>query len=213
MHPPQHGRFISLEGLDGAGKSTHLTWLTGFLAQQQIDHVVTREPGGTPLGEELRALLLHRPMHLETEALLMFAGRCEHLHTVIEPALARGQWVVCDRFSDASFAYQGGGRGLDIARLQQLEQWVQQRGNTLLQPALTLLFDVPLEVSRARLAGTRELDRFEREHDAFFERVRDAYHARAAQSGGRIRVIDATREVAVIQAELAGIMQAFIAQS
>ncbi|MBV8658059.1 MAG: dTMP kinase [Burkholderiales bacterium] len=211
MQSPQHGRFISLEGLDGAGKSTHLTWLTSFLAQQGVDHLVTREPGGTPLGEKLRALLLYESMHLETEALLMFAGRSEHLHTVIEPALTRGQWVVCDRFSDASFAYQGGGRGLDIARLQQLEQWVQRRGDHLLQPDLTLLFDVPLEVSRARLAASRELDRFEREHDAFFLRVREAYHARAAQSGGRIRVIDATRDVASIQAELETIMLAFIA--
>ncbi|QDQ25699.1 dTMP kinase [Chitinimonas arctica] len=202
------GRFISLEGLDGAGKSTHLSWLTAHLAERGIDHLVTREPGGTPLGEQLRELLLKQPMHLETEALLMFAVRREHLAQVIEPALAAGRWVVCDRFTDATHAYQVGGRGLALDKFTMLEQWVQGREQGLLQPDLTLLFDVPLEVSRARLANGRELDRFEREQDAFFERVRDAYHARAAASAGRMRVIDASRSITAIQAELAQLLAA-----
>jgi dTMP kinase len=196
-------RFISLEGLDGAGKSTHLAWLTAWLRGQGIDPVLTREPGGTPLGESLRTLLLEQPMHLETEALLMFAARREHLAQVIEPALATGRWVVCDRFTDASFAYQGGGRGLATDKLEQLERWVQQRDGGLVTPDLTLLFDVPLTVSRSRLAQGRTLDRFEREHDAFFERVRAAYHARAAAHPARFLVVDATQPVADIQATLA----------
>lgn len=200
------GRFITLEGLDGAGKSTHLAWLEGHLRARGIDFVLTREPGGTPLGEKLRELLLSEPMHIDTEALLMFAVRREHLAQVIEPALAAGRWVVSDRFTDASFAYQGGGRGLGTARLEQLERWVQGRDEGLIEPDLTLFFDVPLEVSRQRMANGRQLDRFEREHDAFFERVRAAYHAREAAAGGRIRRIDATRSIDVIQAELAGIL-------
>ncbi len=199
------GKFISLEGLDGAGKITHLAWLTALLKQRGIDHVVSREPGGTPLGEKLRGLLLNEEMNLETEALLMFATRREHLAKVIEPALAAGQWVVCDRFTDATYAYQVGGRGLDLEKFNTLEQWVQGRADGVLQPDLTLLFDVPLEVSRARMANGRDLDRFEREQDAFFVRVRHAYHERAAASGGRIKVIDATRTLDVIQDELAQI--------
>lgn len=202
----QRGRFISLEGLDGAGKSTHLAWLTAHLHAQGIDHLVSREPGGTPLGEKLRTLLLSEEMDLETEALLMFAARREHLAGLIEPALARGQWVLCDRFTDATYAYQVGGRGLALDKFTALEQWVQGRPTGLLQPDLTLLFDVPLAVSRARLANGRELDRFEREQDAFFERVRSAYHARAAASQGRLRIIDADRPLAAIQAELAAIL-------
>ncbi|GLR13555.1 thymidylate kinase [Chitinimonas prasina] len=200
------GRFISLEGLDGAGKSTHLAWLTAALTARGVDHLVTREPGGTPLGEKLRELLLHEPMHLETEALLMFATRREHLAQVIEPALAQGRWVVCDRFTDATYAYQVGGRGLDLAKFEALEQWVQGRAAGLLQPDTTLLFDVPLAVSRARLAGARELDRFEREQDAFFERVRAAYHARASASHGRLVVLDASKPVAEVQADLAQVL-------
>ncbi|MDD5330139.1 MAG: dTMP kinase, partial [Sulfuricella sp.] len=140
----KNAKFITLEGVDGAGKSTHLNWLAERLRSQGKPVLVTREPGGTPLGEALRELLLHQAMHLETEALLMFAARREHLDKVILPALAQGTWVISDRFTDASFAYQGGGRGLDEARLQILEQWVQKD----LQPDLTLLFDVPLEISR-----------------------------------------------------------------
>lgn len=203
-------RFISLEGLDGAGKSTHLAWLTAELTARGVDHIVTREPGGTPLAEKLRALLLGEAMHLETEALLMFAARREHLAAVIEPALAAGRWVVCDRFTDATYAYQVGGRGLDIAKFAQLEQWVQGRGGRLLEPDLTLLFDVPIAVSRARLANGRELDRFEREADAFFGRVRAAYWQRAASAGTRMRVVDASRSLDLIQAELSTIVKQLV---
>ncbi|HBD32184.1 MAG TPA: dTMP kinase, partial [Cupriavidus sp.] len=155
------GKFITFEGIDGAGKSTHIEWVAERL-RVRANVVTTREPGGTPLGEDLRQLLLHRKMHLETEALLMFAARREHIAEVIEPALARGDWVISDRFTDATFAYQGGGRGLALDRLAALEQWVQGG----LQPDLTLLFDVPLETASARLAGAREPDKFEAESRA-----------------------------------------------
>ncbi|MBB5018695.1 dTMP kinase [Chitinivorax tropicus] len=199
-------RFITLEGIDGAGKSTHLTWLTQWLARHAIDHIITREPGGTPLGEQLRALLLHEPMHLETEALLMFAGRREHLHQVIQPALAAGRWVVSDRFTDASFAYQGGGRGLSEAKLRELEHWIGG-----IQPDLTLLFDVPLAVSQARMASSRQLDRFEQEQSDFHARVRQAYLDRAHAYPQRFRIIDASRPIADIHAELTHLMETFIA--
>lgn len=193
------GKFITLEGLDGAGKSTHLNWLVARLRATGPIVVQTREPGGTPLGEKLRALLLSEPMHLETEALLMFAARREHIAQVIEPALASGEWVVCDRFTDASFAYQGGGRGLDRQKLAQLERWVQ--GD--LQPDLTLLFNVPTDLARQRVVGmNRELDRFEREQAEFFDRVRAEYLARAEASRDRIRVIDATASIDKIQNQL-----------
>lgn len=186
------GKFITLEGVDGAGKSTHLGWLVEFLRQHGQQVVSTREPGGTPLGEKLRELLLHEPMHLETEALLMFAARREHLDKVILPALERGQWVVSDRFTDASFAYQGGGRGLMPKKLEALENWVQDG----LQPDLTLLFDVPVELAQARLKTTGNApDRFEQEQKAFFERVRHAYLARAEREPKRIICIDATQTV------------------
>ncbi|MBX9694985.1 MAG: dTMP kinase, partial [Cyanobacteria bacterium] len=161
------GKFITLEGIDGAGKSTHLARLVELLGERGKTVVQTREPGGTPLGEKLRELLLSEPMHLETEALLMFAARREHLAQVIVPALERGDWVVCDRFTDASFAYQGGGRGLAVAKLETLEAWVQEG----LNPDLTLLFDVPTDVALGRVKGMgRELDRFEQEKGEFFER-------------------------------------------
>lgn len=192
------GKFITLEGIDGAGKSTHLDWLRETLEQRGHEVVVTREPGGTPLGETLRGLLLNHHMHLETEALLMFASRREHLAEVIVPALEQGKWVISDRFTDASFAYQGGGRGIDEARLGILEDWVQQG----LQPDLTLLFDVPLEVARQRLSANASLDRFEQEQQDFFQRVRAAYLRRAAQFPERIRVIDSARSLPVIRAEL-----------
>lgn len=191
-------KFITLEGIDGAGKSTHLNWLAERLRSQGKNVLVTREPGGTPLGEALREMLLHQAMHLETEALLMFAARREHLDKVIIPALRQGTWVVSDRFTDASFAYQGGGRGLDEAKLIILEQWVQHD----LQPDLTLLFDVTLEVSRQRLARNVSLDRFEQEKQDFFQRVRDAYLNRAAQFPNRIRIIDSSRTVNEIQVKL-----------
>ena len=195
------GRFITFEGIDGAGKSTHIDWVAGRL-RERATVVTTREPGGTPLGEDLRGLLLHRKMDLETEALLMFAARREHIAEVIEPALARGDWVISDRFTDATFAYQGGGRGLPRARLEVLEQWVQ--GD--LQPDLTLLFDVPLETAAERLAGAREPDKFEAESRAFFARTRDEYLRRAAEAPQRFRVIDATRSIDEIRVTLEEIL-------
>jgi len=190
------GKFITFEGIDGAGKSSHVEWLASLLRDQGKVVHVTREPGGTELGEKLRELLLHKSMHLETETLLMFAARREHLAKVIEPALASGEWVVCDRFSDATYAYQGGGRGLDRAKLQQLEQWVHGH----LQPDLTLLFDLPLEVARERIAlASRVLDRFEQERADFHERVRQAYLERAHSSPARIRVIDAQQSIEKIR--------------
>jgi len=193
------GKFIAFEGIDGAGKSSHVEWLAGRLrAQGRVVHV-TREPGGTELGEKLRELLLGTPMHLETETLLMFAARREHLAQLIEPALACGEWVVCDRFSDATYAYQGGGRGLDRTKFQQLEHWVH--GD--LQPDLTLLFDLPLDVARERIVlANRVLDRFEQERVDFHERVRQAYLERAHAASSRIHVIDAQKGMAEIQATL-----------
>lgn len=184
------GRFISFEGIDGAGKSTQHAWMVEHLRCQGRTVVATREPGGTPLGEKLRALLLAEPMHLETEALLMFAARREHVAQVIEPALARGEWVVCDRFVDASFAYQGGGRGLDWKKLEVLASWVLGE----LQPDLTLIFDAPVAVAQQRLhAATSQPDRFEQEQSEFFERVRAAYLRIASENPARVRLIDATQ--------------------
>jgi dTMP kinase len=192
------GRFITFEGIDGAGKSTHLEFVATLLRENGSEVVLTREPGGTALGEALRELLLHQAMHLETEALLMFAARREHIAQVIEPALVRGAWVISDRFTDASFAYQGGGRGLSVEKLQALEQWVHPQ----LQPDLTLLFDVPLEVARARLDATRTLDKFEQEKAEFFTRTREGYLQRAAAFPQRFRVIDSTRPKEAVQAQL-----------
>ncbi len=198
------GRFITLEGVDGAGKSTQVAWLAERLRQAGKDVVLTREPGGTPLGERLRELILNEPMHLETEALLVFAARREHLAQVILPALAAGRWVVSDRFTDATYAYQGGGRGLGEGRIAILERWVQAS----LQPDLTLVFDVPIEVARQRLEGSAAaLDRFEREQGPFFQRVRNAYLSRAAASNGRMIVIDSNRPPELIKNELEEIVQ------
>ncbi|CAB5515617.1 dTMP kinase [Achromobacter anxifer] len=202
------GRFITLEGVDGAGKSTHTVWIADFLRAQGLDVVSTREPGGTPLGEKLRALLLSDPMGLDTETLLMFAARCEHQRQVIEPALARGAWVVCDRYTDATYAYQGGGRGLGAARVAALEDWMQAGS-----PDRTWLFDVPLEVARARLADAREPDRFEREGAAFFERTREAYHARAKADPERIRVVDSTQTIAQVRAGLEAGLRELLGQA
>jgi len=196
------GKFITFEGIDGAGKSTHIGFVTDWLTRRGKTVVSSREPGGTPLGEKLRDLLLHDKMHLETEALLMFASRREHIAQVIEPALDRGDWVLSDRFTDASFAYQSGGRGLDRSKLEALEHWVHPR----LQPDLTLLFDVPLEVARQRLDATRTLDKFEREQEEFFEKCRNEYLRRAAQFPERIVVVDSTASIETIQLQLAEIL-------
>jgi dTMP kinase len=198
------GKFITLEGMDGAGKTTHLEWLREKLAARGIALTVTREPGGTPLGEALRKLLLdnHDPRHPDTEALLMFAARREHIAQVIEPALAAGHCVLCDRFTDATYAYQAGGSGMAWERVAELEQWVQGA----LQPDLTLYFDLDPAVGRARARQAREPDRFEREKQAFYERVRAAYLRRAAEHPRRIRVIDASRTISEIQLELEAVI-------
>lgn len=185
------GKFITFEGIDGAGKSTHLAFAANWLHDRGKTVITTREPGGTVLGEKLRELLLHEKMHLETEALLMFAARREHLAQVIEPALMRGDVVISDRFTDATFAYQGGGRKLDLEKLAVLEKWVHPH----LQPDLTLLFDVPLDVARARLDTSRALDKFEQEREDFFAATRAEYLRRAAQFPERFRIIDSTQSI------------------
>lgn len=196
------GKFITFEGIDGAGKSSHVEWLAQWLRDHGKTVVVTREPGGTALGERLRELLLNEPMHLETETLLMFAARREHIAQVIEPALARGEWVICDRFSDATYAYQGGGRGLDRAKFATLEHWVHAH----LQPDLTLLFDLPLDIARERIVlANRVLDRFEQERVDFHDRVRQAYLDRALHHGNRMRVIDANQPLEDIRKVLENI--------
>lgn len=199
----QGGKFITFEGIDGAGKSTHIGFVSDFLSRHGKTVTATREPGGTPLGEKLRDLLLHEKMHLETEALLMFASRREHIAQVIEPHMARGHWVLSDRFTDASFAYQSGGRGLAREKMEALERWVHSG----LQPDLTFLFDVPLEVARQRLDATRTLDKFEREQGAFFQRCRDEYLRRAREFPDRIVVLDSTGSIAGIRAKLASVLE------
>jgi len=194
------GLFITLEGIDGAGKSTQLTWLREFFENQGRAVLLTREPGGTVLGEVLRTLLLNpaEAMHAETEALLIFAARREHLARVILPALADGKVVLCDRFTDATYAYQGYGSGVELNKLGVLEQWVQGS----LRPDLTLLLDVPVEIGRQRTAGSREADRFERERAEFFERVRQGYLQRARDEPQRVFVADASGQPADIQKRL-----------
>ena len=195
------GRFITFEGVDGAGTSSQHVWAVEHLRSKGFDVVSTREPGGTPLGEKLRGLLLSDPMHLETEALLMFAARREHIEQVIRPALARGAWVLSDRFTDASFAYQGGGRGLDVKKLEQLEHWVQDG----LQPDRTFIFDLPIVEAQQRQAQRQNNgagpvpDRFEQEKADFHERVRQAYLERAASAPQRMRVIDANLPLSAIK--------------
>jgi len=203
---PVRGKFITFEGIDGAGKSTHIGFVTELIKSHGKLVVASREPGGTPLGEKLRDLLLHEKMHLETEALLMFASRREHIAQVIEPGLASGAWVLSDRFSDASFAYQSGGRGLDRAKMEALEAWVHPH----LQPDLTLLFDVPLEVARERLDATRTLDKFEQEQGEFFARCRAEYLRRAAQFPERFIVVDSTRSIEATQQTLREALEKFL---
>jgi len=196
------GKFISLEGMDGAGKSTHIPSIISQLQQRGVEVVSTREPGGTALGERLREILLHEPMHPETEAMLMFSARREHIAQVIQPALARGAYVLTDRFSDATYAYQCGAKGVAAEKIMQLEQWVQMG----LQPDLTLLFDVPPEVSLQRLSTARAPDKFEREGLAFFEQLRSSYLQRAAQFPQRFRVIDANQPLEKVKVLVADII-------
>lgn len=201
MNPPR-GRFITLEGVDGAGKSSHVDALAAAIVALGHRVVTTREPGGTRIGEQLRELLLHTPMTHEAETLLMFAARSEHVAQVIRPALVRGDWVLCDRFSDATYAYQGAGHGVEAARIAELERFVHDD----CRPDLTLLFDVPPEVSRERLeralAEGRELDKFEVEREDFFLRVRGAYLARAAAEPARFRIVDSAQPREQVRAQL-----------
>lgn len=197
------GLFITLEGVDGAGKSSHVAWLAEHFRTANRTVVLTREPGGTPVGERLREIVLHESMHPETEALIMFAARREHVEKVIRPALARGEVVISDRFTDASFAYQCGGRGLAEARLEVLEKWVHGE----LQPDLTLLFDVPNDIAQSRLTAARAPDRFEREKLDFHARVREAYLRRAEKFPQRIRVVDGSRSLEEVRAQVAAIVE------
>ena len=202
------GKFITLEGLDGAGKSTHLAGLAQVLRERGLTVRTTREPGGTALGERLRQLLLDRDqrLHPETETLLMFAARHEHLDKIIRPALAAGAWVLCDRFTDATFAYQSGGSGVSWARIEALERWVHAD----LQPDLTVYLDVPPELGRARRDRIKAPDRFEQEAEAFFERVRAAYLRRAREAPARIRVIDASAMIPEIARHLENVLDELI---
>lgn len=202
------GYFISFEGIDGAGKSTHIDSFCKLMKERfpSREVVLTREPGGTPLGEQLRSLLLDAPMNLETEALLMFAARREHIAQVIEPALLAGKVVISDRFTDASFAYQGGGRGLSISKLNDLEKWVQGRPDgSILQPNLTILFDLPGEIAEARRSKVRAPDKFEKMNLDFFDKVRQEYLRRANENPLRFHLVDATKTPDAIWSELEAI--------
>jgi dTMP kinase len=198
MSSKKRGKFITLEGMDGAGKSTHIPNIIAALKARGVEVVSTREPGGTRLGEQLRALLLHDAMHAETETLLMFAARREHIANVIEPALKRGAYVLSDRFTDATYAYQCGAKGVASNKIKQLEKWVQGK----LQPDLTLLFDVPVEISMKRLTIAREPDKFEREDAKFFEKLRHAYLKRAEENSVRFRVINANQALDKVKKEV-----------
>ena len=199
----RQGRFITFEGIDGAGKTTHINALEAAWREAGHEVVRTREPGGTPLAEKLRELFLHDAMDPLTEALLVFAARRDHLATVIEPALARGAWVLCDRFTDATFAYQGGGRGFDAQVLGTLETWVQAGR----QPDLTLLFDLPPAVAAQRLAAARQPDRFEAQDQAFFERVRQAYLQRQQGQPDRFIVIQADQSQQAVAQQIRQALQ------
>jgi dTMP kinase len=192
------GRFVTFEGIDGAGKSTQIAFVDGWLRGRGVDVLLTREPGGTPIGESLREMILQRPMQPRTETLLMFAARCEHVLAVIEPALAAGRWVLCDRFTDATYAYQSGGRGIPEADVAALARWVHPG----LQPELTVLFDLEPRIAAERLARARRSDRFETEQRDFFNRVRQHYLGRARAEPGRFVVVDTSQDKAVVQAKL-----------
>lgn len=203
------GLFITLEGPEGAGKSTNREYLAERLREQGVDVLLTREPGGTPLAERIRELLLDpsdEPMAADAELLLVFAARAQHLQQVIRPALTKGSVVLCDRFTDATYAYQGGGRGLSIERIAQLEQFVQGE----LRPDLTLIFDLPVEIGLARAAARGRLDRFEQEGRGFFEAVRQAYLQRAEQAPQRYRVLDAGQTLAQVQADIDALLPSLL---
>ena len=199
MQNKSRGKFLTLEGIDGAGKSSHTKFIAERIRSQGFAVVTTREPGGTELGETLRTMLLNEKMHADTEALLMFASRSEQLAVIIEPALAAGKWVICDRFTDSTYAYQCGGRGLSAVRTALLENWVHGH----LQPDITFLFDAPLAVARDRLdKNALKPDKFEREQNDFFVKVRGAYLQRAARFPQRIKVVNSARSIAEIESDL-----------
>lgn len=203
----RRGRFITLEGIDGAGKSSHVHWIARFLRDRGIRVIVTREPGGTPAGEKLRRLMLksRQRLHAETETLLMFAARREHLARVIGPTLKKGIWVLCDRFTDATYAYQSGGSGVPWNKISALEQWVHPD----FQPDLTILFDIRPVIGRQRAGRKRNPDRFEREREAYYRRVRDGYRRRAAGDAKRIRLLDAEGTRSEVRKRLAIILSRF----
>lgn len=203
------GVFITVEGIEGVGKTTNMAFVQNFLQSHGVELTVTREPGGTPLAEKVRALLLDHSdevLNEDAELLLVFAARAQHLSQLIKPALEKGNWVLSDRFTDATYAYQGGGRGLSINMISQLEQSVQ--GD--LRPDLTLLLDVPVDVGLARAGQRGELDRFEREKRAFFENVREAYLSRAAAEPARFAIIDASQTLEKVQADIAAALTPFL---
>lgn len=205
------GKFITLEGSEGAGKSTAMEAVQSWAQQAGLDFVITREPGGTPLAEKIRELLLDKnqtSMSDDTELLLMFAARAQHINELIQPSMATGQWVICDRFTDATYAYQGGGRGIDNERIAQLEQWVQGE----LRPDLTLLLDLPVEQGLARAGQRGDLDRFEQEQTAFFERVRAAYLDRARQFPRQYRIIDASQDIDLVRDQIFQVLTNFMEQ-
>ncbi len=201
-----HGRFITVEGTEGVGKSSNITFIQETLQKAGIDVVATREPGGTQLGEEVREMLLdhrHSGMSVDAELLLMFAARAQHIEQVIQPALKQGQWVLCDRFTDATYAYQGGGRGIPNERIATLERWVQDT----LRPDMTVLLDLPVEIGLARAAERGVADRFEKEQQTFFEQVRQAYLVQAQKTPERYRIIDASRTLDEVQQQIAAVLQ------
>lgn len=203
------GKFITMEGTEGVGKSSNMAFVEQYLKQAGIEVVVTREPGGTPLAEKIRDMLLDARQDAicdDTELLMMFAARAQHLNELILPALEKGQWVLCDRFTDASYAYQGGGRGIAMSRIAELEQWVQ--GD--LRPDLTLLLDMPVSAGLERAGNRSEPDRFEQEKQAFFENVRNCYLERARTYSERFRVIDAQPALEDVQAQIASILEGYI---
>jgi dTMP kinase len=203
------GKFITLEGGEGAGKSSNIPFIESYLRERGINLLMTREPGGTPLSERIRTILLDKQeqhMTSDTELLLMFAARAQHLAQVILPALAAGQWVICDRFTDATYAYQGGGRGIANERIAVLEQWVQGE----FRPDKTLIFDLPVATGLARAGQRSSPDRFEQEHHSFFERVRDAYLQRAKAAPQRYAIIDAAPELSAVQSQIASILDSLL---
>ena len=205
----KQGRFITLEGLEGAGKSTVVEFLADYLRKANIDFILTREPGGTKIAEVIRKVILDHydeTMHPDTEMLLYFSGRAQHLNQVILPALQKGQWVICDRFTDATYAYQGGGRGLSQEKISILEQWVQGE----IRPDDTLLLDVAVTTGLNRIKKNRHLDRIEKEEESFFEKVRDCYLERASQEPKRFHIIDANKSVDEVKGQLEAVLQQII---